>query len=222
MELDVIEDWADPEHEFDLVVDYDPSLWLEIPPRWDDESWEDIGAWASDSARLLWQSHGADPGEGGIPFLAGTLSRCAEAFSPERFDTRVLLHISSPTSMPLPVFTAVRPAVGDREATLRALVRADDPDAVEPPVVEAFPSEDLGEGLRALRYVRQDDAREVLAGLSYAWRNEDIGTDTVLWTATDDIAQVLRAAKDIEQLTREILIRIWDGEPEEGGAADVR
>lgn len=217
----MIENWADPEHEFDLVIDYDPSLWLEIPPRWDEESWEDIGAWARDSARLMWQSHGGDPEESGIPFLAGTLSRCAEAFSPERFDTRVLLHVSSPTGMPLPVFTAVRPAAGDRAATLRALVRADDPSAVEPPVVEAYRREDLGEGLRALRYVRQDDAPEVLAGLSYAWRNEDIGTDTVLWTATDDVGQILRAAKDIEKLTGEILVRIWDREPEEERSVDT-
>ncbi|MFF1291897.1 MULTISPECIES: hypothetical protein [unclassified Streptomyces] len=215
------ENRGDLDHEFDLVIDYDPSLWLEIPPRWDEESWQDIGAWASECAELLWQSYAQDPGESGIPFLAGTLRRCADAFAPERFDMRALLHITSPTSMPLPVFAAVHPAAGNREATLRALIQADDPDAVEPPVVEAYQTEDLGEGLRALRYVRQDDAPEVLAGLRYAWRNDDIEADTVLWTATDDIAQVIQAAKDIEKLTHKILIRIWDLEPEDESPADM-
>ncbi|MFE2277932.1 hypothetical protein ACFXAE_11875 [Streptomyces sp. NPDC059454] len=208
------ENWVDLDHEFDLVIDYDPSLWLEIPPRWDEESWQEIDSWASESAALLWQSHAQDPGQSGIPLLASTLRRYADAFSPERFDTRVLLHVASPATMPLPVFVAVHPAEGEREARLRALVCADDPEAVEHPVVERYGTQDLGEGLRALRYVRQGDAPDVLAGLRYALRNDAVGADTVLWTATDDIAQVVRAAKDIEQLTRVMLIRIWDLEPE--------
>ncbi|MBC9728831.1 hypothetical protein [Streptomyces sp. TRM68367] len=213
------ENWVDLEHEFDLVIDYDASLWLEIPPRWDEESWSDIDSWASECAELLWRSHAQDPGESGIPFLAGTLRRCADAFAPERFDTRALLHIASPTSTPLPVFAAVRPAEaeeeGEREAALRALVQADDPDAVEPPVVETFHTENLGEGVRALRYVRQDDAPEVLAWLRYAWHDGEIDTDTVLWTATDDVGQVIQAAKDIEKLAHKIQIRIWDVDPED-------
>jgi hypothetical protein len=107
----------------------------------------------------------------------------------------------------------VKPAQGDREATLCFLVAAEDPDAVEPPVIEPFRTELLGEGLRSFRYLRQDDAPEVIAAVRYAWRDEEAGADVVLWTATDDTAQVIRAAPDIEQLAHKVSVAVWDLEP---------
>ncbi|MFE6481553.1 hypothetical protein ACFVGN_01230 [Streptomyces sp. NPDC057757] len=149
------------EHEFSLDIEYDPSRWLELPPRWDAEEWQDIDAWTRSCAGLFWRSCGQDPGESGIPFLAGVLRRFAEAFAPEPFDTRVLLRMWEPTSMPLQVFSMVKPAQGDREEALRFLVGAEDPDAVEPPVVESFHTERLGRGLRTFRYLRPH--KEVIA-----------------------------------------------------------
>ncbi|WP_369248908.1 hypothetical protein [Streptomyces sp. R41] len=153
-------------------------------PRWDTEEWQDIDAWARSCAELFWRSYGQDPGESGIPFLADTLRRFAEAFAPEPFDTRVLLRMWEPTSMPLQVFTVVRPAQGDREEMVRFLVGAEDQDAIEPPVVESFHAELLGAGLRAFRYLRQEDTPEVLAALRSAWREKEVGAGVVLWTAT--------------------------------------
>lgn len=209
------------EHEFSLDIDFNTNHWLELPPRWDTEDWQDIDFWARDHAQLFWRLHGGDPGESGIRFLADTLRRFAEAFAPEPFDTRVLLRMWEPTSMPLQLFTMVKPAQGDREETLRALVGAEDPDAVEPPVVESFHTELLGEGLRAFRYLRQNDTPEVLAGLRYAWRDDEVGADVVLWTATDDTAQVIRAAEDIEGLTHKMSVAVWDLEPDEGASSDT-
>lgn len=209
------------EHEFSLDIDYNPSRWLEIPPRWDTEEWQDIGVWASTCAELYWRSYGQDPGESGISFLTGTLRRFAEAFAPEPFDTRVLLRMREPTSMPLQVFTMIKPAQGPQEETLRFLVAAEDPDAVEPPVVESFRTESLGEGLRAFRYLRYDDTPEVVAGLRYAWRDEEVGADVVLWTTTNDTAQVIRAAQDIEELGHTLSVAVWDLEAEEGESANV-
>lgn len=210
------------EHEFSLDIDYDPSRWLEIPPRWDTEEWQDIGVWARSCAELFWRSYGRDPGDSGIPFLAGTLRRFAEAFAPEPFDTRVLLRMWEPTSMPLQVFSMVKPAQGDREETLRFLVGAEDPDAVEPPVVESFRTDHLGEGLRAFRYLRQDDTPEVLAALRYAWRDEEVGADVVLWTATNDTAQMIRAAQDIEELAHKVSVAVWDLEPDDEESPDTK
>ncbi|MFJ4786754.1 hypothetical protein [Streptomyces sp. NPDC088794] len=203
------------EHEFSLDINYNPSRWLELPPRWDTEEWQDIGVWASRCAELFWRSYERNPGEAGISFLSGTLRRFAEAFAPEPFDTRVLLRMWEPTSMPLQVFTMVKPAQGDRAETLRSLVGAEDPDAVEPPVVETFRTELCGEGLRAFRYLRQDNAPEVVAALRYAWRDEEVGADVVLWTATDDTARVIRAAQDIEELAHQVSVAVWDIEAED-------
>lgn len=209
------------EHEFSLDIDYDPSRWLEIPPRWDTEEWQDIDVWARSCAELFWRAYGRDPGDSGIGYLTGVLRRFAEAFAPEPFDTRVLLRMWEPTSMPLQVFSMVKPAQGGREETLRFLVGAEDPEAVEPPVVESFHTEHLGEGLRTFRYLRQDDTPEVIAALRYAWRDEEVGADVVLWTATDDTARVIRAAQDIEELAHKVSVAVWDLEPEEGASPDA-
>ncbi|MFJ3231524.1 hypothetical protein [Streptomyces sp. NPDC086787] len=213
--------WVELEHEFSLDVQYNPVCWLELPPRWETAEWQDIGGWARDCAELFWRSHGQEPGESGVPFLADTLQRLADAFAPEAFDTRVVLRMWEPLTMPLPVVAAVKPAQGGREETLRALIRADDPEAVEPPVVETFRAELLGEGLRAFRYVQQDDASEVLAGLRYAWRDAEAGADVVLWTATDDTSQIIRAAKDIEELTHKVSVAVWELEPDGGASPDT-
>ena len=210
------------EHEFSLDIDYNPSRWLELPPRWDTEEWQDIGVWARTCAELFWRSYGQDPGESGISFLAGRLRHFAEAFAPEPFDTRVLLRMWEPTHMPLQLFTMVKPAHGPREETLRFLVAAEDPDAVEPPVVETFRTELLGEGLRAFRYLRQDDTPEVLAALRYAWRDEEVGADVVLWTASENTAQIIRAAQDIEELAHKVSVAVWDLEPEDEASPDVK
>jgi len=203
------------DHEFSLDIEYNPSRWLELPPRWDTEEWQDIGVWARTCAELFWRAYGQDPGESGISFLADRLRHFAEAFAPEPFDTRVLLRMWEPTNMPLQVCAMVKPAQGPREETLRFLVGAEDQEAVEPPVVESFHARQLGEGLRAFRYLRQDDTSEVIAALRYAWRDEEVGADVVLWTATGDTAQVIRAAQDIEELAHTVSVAVWDLEPED-------
>ncbi|MDT9697170.1 hypothetical protein [Streptomyces sp. P17] len=208
------EDRLELDHEFDLLINYDPNRWLEIPPRWDRESWQKADDWSRECAELLWQAFAQHPGKSGVAFLAGTLRCCADAFAPERFDTRVLLHIASPTALPLPLVASVEPASGARERTLRALVKADDPEAVEPPVVAAHHTKQLGDGLRAFRYVRQDDTSEVIAGITYAWRVHDVGADVTLWTATDDTGQIIRASQDIEELAHKLSVRVLDLEPE--------
>lgn len=73
-----------------------------------------------------------------------------------------------------------------------------------------FCTERLGEGLRSFRYLRQDDAPEVLAALRYAWRDEKVGADVVLWTVTDDTAQIIQAAPDIEELAHKVSVVVWD------------
>jgi hypothetical protein len=220
MELAVTEPHIELEHEFSLDIEYNPSRWLELPPRWDTEEWQDINVWARTCAELFWRSYGQDPEESGISFLAGRLRHFAEAFAPEPFDTRVLLRMWEPTSMPLQVCAMVKPAQGDRAETLRLLVGAEDPDAVEPPVVETYHAGPLGEGLRSFRYLRQDDGPEVIAALRYAWRDEQVDADVVLWTATHDTAQVIRAAEDIEELTHSVSVAVWDLEPDEGASPD--
>lgn len=73
---------------------------------------------------------------------------------------------------------------------------------MEPPVVKVFGSEKLGEGLTVFRCLPQEDSRHLLACVRYAWQVEEHGADVVIWTATQDVARIMRAADDLEELAR--------------------
>ncbi|MXM62450.1 hypothetical protein GR925_03040 [Streptomyces sp. HUCO-GS316] len=200
------------QHFFAVIdIEYvDPYPWTVIPPRSSDlgpfEEWDDIGSWCREEAEDLWADRELDPGPNGIDFVARSLERCAEAFSPPGTDHWLFLHRDHPTDLPLPVFAAIGPASGPREGTLRALTLADDPNATKPPVVTPFQSERLGEGLSVFRYVRQEGFSQPLACLRYAWQVEEPGADIVIWTATEDVARLHQATADLEHLARSLAV----------------
>ncbi|MFH8613265.1 hypothetical protein ACH4D5_37935 [Streptomyces sp. NPDC018029] len=190
------------------IEDIDADAWILVPPRAGlgapSEMWDDIGAWAREIAEELWEDHDLDPGPNGVDFVAGTLQRTAEAMAPPGSDHWVFLHLDHPTDVPLPVLAAIGPASGPREETLRALTEADDESAVEPPVVKPIKSDKLGKGLTTFRYVPQEGSPHLLACVRYAWQVEDHAADVVIWTASEDIAHVMRAAEDLETLARSL------------------
>lgn len=186
-----------------LLVPGAAACWLEIPARWDEEEWRDIDGWARRAVRGgRWRERGTRRQD-----AAATLRSCAGAFAPERFDHRVFLHLETPgrrageAALPLPVSIEVTPADGEMSAALRARVGAQDPEAVEEPVVEAHRCPGLGEGLRALRYLCGDaEDPRVVAALRYAWRDHAHGADVTLATASHDIGRLLRTVGPIERL----------------------
>ncbi|MES5824392.1 hypothetical protein [Streptomyces sp. RG80] len=190
------------------IEDVDAYPWTVLPPRGGEtgpfEEWDDIQAWCREEAEDLWLDRELDPGPNGIDFVAGTLHRCAEAFSPPGSDHWLFLHRDHPTDMPLPVMAAIGPSTAPRDETLRALTLADDPSSVEPPVVKRFKSPNLGEGLTVFRYITQQDSPHVLACVRYAWQVEEHGADVVIWTATEDIARIMHAADDLEALAKSL------------------
>jgi hypothetical protein len=95
-------------------------------------------------------------------------------------------------------------AVGDRATQLRVLAHADDPDAMEPPRVDAFSTERLGPGLKVQAYTRRDGT--VTGHLGYAWRSEEHATALRMFTGCPDLGRLQRAVADIEQLALDITI----------------
>ncbi|MFE9973458.1 hypothetical protein ACFYRD_22560 [Streptomyces hirsutus] len=188
------------------IEDIDAYPWSIIPPRsgvtGPFEEWDDIGSWCREEAEDLWLDRELDPGPNGIDFVAGTLEKCAKAFSPLGSDHWLFLHLDHPTDLPLPVFAAIGPSAHPRVETLRALTLADDPNAAEPPVVKSFNSQKLGEGLTTFRYVPQKGSHHLLACVRYGWQVSEHRADIVIWTATEDVARIMQAADDLEQLAR--------------------
>ncbi|MFC8439033.1 hypothetical protein ACFUJT_12645 [Streptomyces griseoincarnatus] len=196
-----------------IDIEYvDSYAWVIIPPRSGPsapfEEWDDIKSWCLERAEDLWADRELDPGPNGVEFVGETLSRCAEVFCPPGSDHWLFLHLDHPTDVPLPVCAAIGPAREPRYPTLRALTEADDQNAVEPPVVKPFHSEYLGEGMTTFRYVPQEGSPHVLACVRYAWQVTEHEADVVVWTATEDVARIMHAAPDLEELARTLAIFI--------------
>ncbi|MFE0791316.1 hypothetical protein [Streptomyces mutabilis] len=194
-----------------IDIEYvDAYPWVIVPPRSSVsapfEEWDDMHAWCRERAEDLWADRELVPGPNGVAFVAETLARCAESLCPPESEHWLFLHLDHPLDDPLPVCAAIGPAREPREATLRALTEADDTTAVEPPVVKTFSSPHLGEGMTTFRYVTQEDSPHLAACARYAWQVEEHGADVVVWTATEDIARILSAAEDVEELARSLAV----------------
>lgn len=106
------------------------------------------------------------------------------------------------------------------ECSLRDWVVAEDPEAIEPPIVEDFDSTHLGRGLRAyrLRTYTLDHAQQAVPGqlyavLRYAFPVNGETTAVVIMAAVADPAHLLKAMSDIDALVRNIFLVDREGRP---------
>jgi hypothetical protein len=107
--------------------------------------------------------------------------------------------------VPLLVGFGVWLAGGDRVTQLRLLTHADEPDAMEPPIIEECFTEKLGSGLKSLCYLRQPGESVVSGCLkNYAWRSEQLETAVRMFTSCPDLSRLQRTMPDIEALTQVI------------------
>ncbi len=195
-------------------IDYDPVVWIELPALWGEQTWPDHRAWARDLAEACWDDFDLAPGEYQVDNLALTLTLLAERLQSDEVPGQYFfLHLPDPRMMPLQVCLGVGDAAGERDAALRELTNADDPEAVEPPIVDVFPTEHLGEGLRTMRYCPFDSGPDhppepgaLYAALNYAWRVDEQDTDVRLSTACPDLARLIQIIDDVDALARGIRI----------------
>lgn len=202
-----------------LDIDYEPDLWVEVPSQWTISAGEEwYGSdkrtqqeWADEIAQYCWEeSNEKEYAAVEVELLSQTLLECVRRYPPMYPGSEVLLYLPSPKAVPLPVWIAHIPAEGEKEKTLRELTLADDAAAIEPPVVENWTTEALGEGLRVLRYHALEEDQELVVGLRYAWRSEGHNRDVVLITGSPAPGQVMSAVDAIADLTHVIELRHED------------
>jgi hypothetical protein len=175
-----------------IEVAFDTDVWVGVPREWSDQTWTDPADWAREAAEAVCGPD-LDRGDG----LAAALAMVAASpLLDPALGQSCYVHLPSPDDDPLPVWVQVLEAEGG----LRELAQADE-EAVEPPVVEAFTTDALGEGLRVLRYsLAAEDL--LLVGLHYAHRVGDL--DVHVWTSSLTPARVLAALDDVDELVRGI------------------
>ncbi len=167
---------------------------------------EDRESWAAESAALWWKSSGLEHGKDEIDTLAGMLSAIHTDIYTAGHCHMAFIHLPDPRMMPLPVQLGIWAMQGPRDQQLRLLVHADEPTAVEKPIVEEFTTDHLGTGLRALQYRRGGDGSAIHGYLDYAWRSEEHETDLRLFTFFWGLDRLQRAIPDIDAFARAIKI----------------
>lgn len=168
---------------------------------------EDRESWAAESAALWWNVSGLQPEQGQVDLLASMLSAIHKDIYAAGHSHMAFIHLPDPRLLPLPVQLGIWAMQGDRDEQLRLLVNADDPAAVEKPILEEFTTDRLGTGLRCLRYRRGgEDGSEIHGYLDYAWRSEAHETDLRLFTFSWGLDRLQRAIPDIDELARAISV----------------
>lgn len=194
-------------------VDYNRKLWIPCLAAMPDGY--DTNRWAREFSAAWWSMSGLPHGGNELARLEAQLGYIRENTYGHLPCHLAFIHLPDPRLNPLPVYLAILAAGGDRSSRLRLLTRADDPAAVEPPIVEEFSTDRLGAGLRVLRHftgspgvpdMTDGQTPEIYGGLGYAWRSEEYETDLRLFTASPDLGRLQGAISDIDELARQISV----------------
>ncbi len=197
------QDWAGPSSRTGWVnVPFDRRIWIPclpgFPPGYDLETWAAVFSVAR------WDMSGLKHTSQDVDRLAAQLAAVHQGTFGHIPCHLAFVHTADPRQQPLPVFLGIWQTSGDRDARLRSLANADDPEAIEPPIVDEFSTPQLGRGLRVMRYLHFTDG-SLYAALSYAWRVEQYQTDLRLFTSSPDLGRLQRAVPDIDELARAII-----------------
>lgn len=146
-----------------VSIGYDRTIWISclaiFPEGYDRQSY------AADFAQLWWDASGLRYGPADLARLAAMISEIHQGSYGHLPCHLAFIHLPDPRLMPLILYVGIWESHGEQDAQLRILTHADDPGAVEPPIVDEFSTDRLGTGLRTLRYRHFDDG-SLYAGLS--------------------------------------------------------
>lgn len=198
------EDPRDPTSKKGWVkLGYDRRVWIPCPPVFPEGI--DRDSWAAGFAREWWDGCGLKHSANDVALLSRLLSEIHKSTFGTIPCHLAFVHLPDPRLLPLPIFLGIFESGGEREERLRLLTHADDPAAVEPPIVDEFRTDMLGSGLRVLRYLHLDDGA-LFAAMNYAWRSQEYETDLRLWVSTEDLGRLERATCDIDEFARTIRV----------------
>lgn len=196
-------------------VALDIDVWVPIPIAWDAESWPGPKEWADQMARALWTGHKPKPAD--IERSAIELASYAGFYGgtdPDApFEVMTYLHLPHPRVLAMPVRVWADDLNG---LSAEEAAEIDDPEAIEPPIVEEFTAPHLGPGLRALRYRQYEpdpgEPEALYVVLRYAFRLEAPDAVVVVNATDIDPGRMLGALDDLDDFVRQIH---WSHEPED-------
>ncbi|AVH55832.1 MULTISPECIES: hypothetical protein [Streptomyces] len=193
-----------------LETDSDPAEWLLMPLVWD--SVDDRQKWAQTNADMLWRLREKRPKRREVRALAQRLDMLAEGIPGRVPAHQVFLYAPDPRRIPLAFYALTVPSEGDRTASLREAVQADQESPVRPVEVDTFTTERLGEGLRSLRYWGSREG-SLMMSLNFAWRSEQFGVDLSLRTVADDPGWLAAHLDEVDDFARSLWLAVPPDRP---------
>jgi hypothetical protein len=186
-------------------IAYDKSVWIPCPaPDLIEQARRE--EWAKTYASLWWEMSGFKYGKRQVKKMEKGLLELQQGIYGTQPCHSAVIHLPNVDVLPLPVMVATWEAAGDRETQLRVLVHADEPEAVEAPLIEPFTAEKLGTGIKSQYLQRSGQGPELTGVVNYAWRVEAMETDVRVFTACPDLGRLQAAMPDIDALTSAISV----------------
>lgn len=195
-----------------IKTNYDKAIWIPCPPGFRADMTRD--QWADGFAQLWWDASGRGHGKRQVKNFSKMLIAIQQTIYSEQPCHTALLHMPDVEYSPLPLLFGIWQALGEPEEQLRELVHAEEPVAIEKPVIEEVWTDDLGSGLKSMYYQPLSKTKGVLAVLNYAWRSEKYQTALHIYTATADWGRLQQAMPDIDEMTKTIAIVASSAQPE--------
>lgn len=179
-----------------------PVPWIGVPENWPYNEWQTVGEWADaliDSLRERFTHEEERAAE----ILRGVLISIAESRE-SRDVSRVYIGIED-WAGPIVVadLTVVTFGAGDAKS-LEHFAGVDDPEAVEPPIVETFVTSTGLQGLESVRYLNLPGLGRLMARLDFVFPTPD--GIVQLTTAQFDLVSFERARPQLEALARSISV----------------
>jgi hypothetical protein len=117
-------------------------------------------------------------------------------------------YMGPPRFRPLPVMLGVWQMTDERDEQLKLLAGYNTTDLVEPPILEDFPTEHLGSGVKVwcVQKAPKRFSKAVAGLLGYAFRNEELETDLHLKAMCPDLGWLQGAMPHIDEFVRAISI----------------
>jgi len=179
-----------------VKVEFDTELWIYVPEAWPWKNFANVDQWATTLGELYVEATEASAEDGAV--LAEKLRAIVAQRAPE--ESRFIC-MADPFNFLFHV--NVLYVDSNKKMPLDDLVFADDPSVVRPVELEQVTSPHLADGVRALRYVEDEDG-DVGLFAQYAFRAK--GLDVILVAVSYETDNLLAALPAIDTLARSISV----------------
>ena len=172
-----------------LDIEYDLDRWVHVPGDFPWEAFDDEVAWADVVSRAYGGTGERAAPDDLVAWLRDYLVGAVRSTRSGAIRFAHLPHITAPNAI-----VDVYDLPHDPDQPLQALTHEDQGPAIRPAEVVPFPSDRLGDGVKATRWVRLEDG-SVMRATNWVWRTG--GRDLPLGEALDPV---------IDELARSISI----------------